>query len=92
VQLIVADILEADLALKVTEDIDIIVHLAANTGVAPSVEDPRMDCEVNVIGTLNYLEAARQNNVKRFIFASSGAPVGEVNDGCDNHVIVIIEN
>ena len=33
--------------------------------------------EANVIGTFNMLEAARQNNVKRFIFASSGAPIGE---------------
>jgi UDP-glucose 4-epimerase len=75
---IAGDILEADLANKVCKDIDIVVHLAANTGVASSVENPRMDCETNVIGTFNYLEAARQNNVKRFIFASSGAPVGEV--------------
>jgi UDP-glucose 4-epimerase len=60
-----------------TRDIDVIVHLAANTGVAPSVENPRTDMEANVIGTLNVLEAARQNNVKRFVFASSGAPAGE---------------
>jgi UDP-glucose 4-epimerase len=32
----------------------------------------------NVVGTFNYLDAARQNRVKRFIFASSGAPAGEV--------------
>jgi UDP-glucose 4-epimerase len=77
VSLIVADILDADLALKITEDVDIIVHLAANTGVAPSVENPRNDCLNNVMGIFNYLEAARHNKVKRFIFASSGAPVGE---------------
>jgi len=77
VELIVGDILDEDLALKVTKDIDVIVHLAANTGVAPSVEDPRKDCVTNVIGTLNYLEGARQNGVKRFVFASSGAPLGE---------------
>jgi len=77
VELIVADILDADLALKATKDIDLIIHLAANTGVAPSVEDPRHDMETNVIGTLNYLEAARVNNVGTFIFASSGAPIGE---------------
>ncbi|OEU67287.1 MAG: epimerase, partial [Desulfobacterales bacterium S5133MH16] len=52
-------------------------HLAANTGVGPSVENPRKDMEANVIGMFNMLEAARQNNVKRFIFASSGAPIGE---------------
>jgi len=77
VELIVADILDAELALKVANGIDVIVHLAANTGVAPSVEDPRNDCMNNVIGTFNYLEAARYNNVKRFIFASSGATVGD---------------
>ena len=70
VELIVADILDADVALTVAEDMDAIVHLAANTGVGPSVEDPRSDCESNVIGTLNYLEAARQKSIKQFIFAS----------------------
>lgn len=78
VELIVGDILDEVLALKVTKDVDVIVHLAANTGVAPSVADPRKDCVTNVIGTLNYLEGARFNKVKRFVLASSGAPVGEV--------------
>lgn len=77
VQLVVGDILDDQLALKASQGVDVIVHLAANTGVGPSVEDPRSDCVTNVIGTLNYLEAARQNQVKHFIFASSGAPVGE---------------
>jgi UDP-glucose 4-epimerase len=35
------------------------------------------DCTVNVLGTLNYLEACRHGGVGRFVFASSGAPVGE---------------
>ena len=77
VDLIVGDILNADLTVQITKEIDVIVHLAANTGVGPSVEDPRKDCETNVTGTFNYLEAARTNSVKRFIFASSGAPAGE---------------
>lgn len=78
VDFIEGDILDAQTALKVTKGMDCVVHLAANTGVAPSVEAPRMDCETNVIGTFNYLEAARHCSVKRFIFASSGAPAGEV--------------
>ncbi len=77
VELLRGDILEEDLALKVAKGVDVIVHLAANTGVGPSVENPRLDCATNVIGTLNYLEAARLNGVKRFVFASSGAPAGE---------------
>ena len=78
VELIVGDIMDANLALKVCKGFDVIVHLAANTGVAPSVQNPRMDCETNVLGTLNYLEAARHCGVSRFVFASSGAPAGEV--------------
>jgi UDP-glucose 4-epimerase len=77
VELIVGDILDEPLAVKVAKDMDVIVHLAANTGVGPSVENPRLDCVTNIIGIFNYLEAARHNKVKRFVFASSGAPVGE---------------
>ena len=75
--LIEGDILNENLALNAAQDVDVIVHLAANTGVGPSVENPRKDCLNNVIGTLNYLESARHNSVKKFIFASSGAPIGE---------------
>jgi UDP-glucose 4-epimerase len=78
VELVVGDILDEELAVKVTKEADVIIHLAANTGVGPSVENPRADCMANVIGTFNYLEAARINNVPRFVFASSGAPAGEV--------------
>ena len=78
IELVVGDILDESLAYKVTKNIDVIVHLAANTGVGPSVEDPRLDCYTNVIGVFNYLDAARINKVPRFIFASSGAPAGEV--------------
>lgn len=77
-ELIVGDIRDYETCLKCCKDIDIVVHLAANTGVAPSVENPQKDMEVNVIGTFNMLEAARHNKVKKFIFASSGAPIGEV--------------
>ncbi len=76
-ELIIGDIRDKGLALKACYDMDVVVHLAANTGVLPSIENPRGDCEVNVIGTLNYLEACRLKNVEKFIFASSGAPLGE---------------
>jgi UDP-glucose 4-epimerase len=69
---------EAAVALAV-QGADIIVHLAANTGVAPSVKDPMSDCCTNVIGTLNLLEACRHVGVSRFVFASSGAPLGVQN-------------
>lgn len=78
VTLVKGDIRDQDLTEKVAEGVTTIVHLAANTGVGPSVEDPRLDMECNVIGTFNMLEAARINGVDKFVFASSGAPAGEV--------------
>lgn len=77
-QLIVGDITDAKTTNQVVKNVDVIVHFAANTGVPASVEDPRLDMESNVVGTFNVLEAARENDVKRFVFASSGAPAGEV--------------
>lgn len=78
VELVVGDIKEPEICGMCAKDMDIIVHLAANTGVGPSVADPRKDMEANVLGILNMLEAARSQEVERFVFASSGAPVGEV--------------
>jgi UDP-glucose 4-epimerase len=78
VVLIQGDIRDATLMRQCATNVGTIIHLAANTGVGPSVEDPRLDMECNVIGTFNMLEAARLNGVKKFIFASSGAPTGEV--------------
>jgi UDP-glucose 4-epimerase len=76
IELVVGDIRDAEHAKRAVSGIDAVVHLAANTGVGPSVADPRQDCTANVIGTLNYLEACRLAGVKTFVFASSGAPIG----------------
>lgn len=78
VELLVGDVQDAELARKAAAGADVIVHLAASTGVGPSVENPRADCQMNVLGTFNYLEAARFHDASRFVFASSGAPVGVV--------------
>ncbi len=75
-QVVRGDILDAECALQVARDQDAIVHLAAQTGVPGSLENPRQDCITNVIGTLNMLEAARHAGVHRFVFASSNAPLG----------------
>ena len=78
VELFVGDIKNAQDCITASKGIDCIVHLAANTGVGPSVENPKIDMEANVIGTFNMLEASRENKVSKFIFASSGAPIGEL--------------
>lgn len=74
--LVEGDIRNAEVVRSALEGADAVVHLAANTGVAPSVKDPVFDCDVNVRGTLNVLEACRQQGVRRMVFASSGAPLG----------------
>jgi len=77
VHLFIDDIVDADFAKEICQDVDVIVHLAANTGVPVSVEFPVEDCLNNVFGTLNYLEGARHAGVKKFIFASSSAVPGD---------------
>jgi UDP-glucuronate 4-epimerase len=52
------------------------VHLAARAGVRPSIRQPRLYQEVNGIGTLNLLEAARRSGARTFIFASSSSVYG----------------
>jgi UDP-glucose 4-epimerase len=70
------DVRDPAAASGAVEGADVVVHLAANTGVPSSVADPRADCERNVLGTLTMLEAARAETVGAFVFASSGAPAG----------------
>jgi len=60
---------------KATKDCKVIFHLAAQTSVPFSMENPKEDCEINVVGTLNVLEAARKAGA-RVVFASSCAVYG----------------
>lgn len=55
---------------------DCVIHLAARAGVRPSIANPKLYEEVNVRGTLNILEQAKNNNIKKFIFASSSSVYG----------------
>lgn len=52
---------------------DAVVHLAAMAGVRSSCEIPQVYFDVNINGTLNVLECMRQNNVKKFILASTSS-------------------
>ena len=57
-------------------EFDAVIHLAAYAGVRPSIENPRLYTEVNVLGTVNILEAMKKYNVKRHVFASSSSVYG----------------
>lgn len=59
-----------------TNEYDIVVHLAARAGVRPSIKDPEIYYENNVMGTLNLLECMKNRHVKKLIFASSSSVYG----------------
>lgn len=56
---------------------DAIIHLAAKVGVRPSVSEPRDYVEVNIDGTMNLLELAERNGVRKFVFGSSSSVYGQ---------------
>jgi UDP-glucuronate 4-epimerase len=57
-------------------EIELVIHLAARAGVRPSILEPELYYDVNVVGTLMLLEAMKAANVTRMIFASSSSVYG----------------
>ena len=76
INIIKANIKDFSFAKLICSEIDSVIHLAAESGVDISVNKPKYSFDINVLGTFNYLEASRLNNVKDFIFASSGSVFG----------------
>ncbi len=75
--IIEGDISNVDTVEECMQGIDWVFHKAAVASVPKTVNDPVGSSKVNYQGTLNLLEAARKNNVKRFVFASSAALYGD---------------
>jgi UDP-N-acetylglucosamine 4-epimerase len=71
------DITNLDTCLKACEGIDFVLHQAAWGSVPRSIEIPLFYEEVNIKGTLNMMEAARQKRVKKFVYASSSSVYGD---------------
>jgi len=78
-ELIEGDILDERLLATIFQkhSFDAIIHLAARAGVRPSIAQPILYEKVNMLGTMNLLELARQHRVPKFIFASSSSVYGE---------------
>ncbi|WAM33094.1 SDR family oxidoreductase [Caldicellulosiruptor morganii] len=57
--------------------IEFCIHQAAQVSVSKSMEDPLLDCSVNILGTVNLLNYCRKYSVKKFVYASSAAVYGE---------------
>ena len=76
-RLVEADIRDPNaLRAEAEGDVDVVVHLAAKAGVRPSIAEPVVYQEVNVEGTQNLLELAKERGVRQFVFASSSSVYG----------------
>lgn len=83
VKLIEADIRQNNLFERVFAEypVDCVVHLAARAGVRPSLLDPQLYWSVNVMGSLNLLEAMRKKKVGQLVVASSSSVYGNRKSG-----------
>ncbi len=77
-RLVEGDLRDADTLTRcfASQSIDTVIHLAARAGVRPSLVDPELYYDVNVMGTLKLLEAMRHAHCSRLLFASSSSVYG----------------
>ncbi|HCW24115.1 MAG TPA: LPS biosynthesis protein WbpP [Lachnospiraceae bacterium] len=71
------DIRDLDACKKATEGVDYVMNEAAWGSVPRSIEMPLLYEEINIRGTLNMMEASRENGVKKFVYASSSSVYGD---------------
>ena len=71
------DIKNLDTCMEACKGVDYVLNQAAWGSVPRSIEMPLFYCANNITGTLNMLEAARQNGVKKFVYASSSSVYGD---------------
>ena len=76
-EFIEGDIRDFEICNKVTKGIDLISHQAALGSVPRSIEDPINTASVNIIGTINILNASIKNNIQRVVLAFSSSSYGD---------------
>jgi UDP-N-acetylglucosamine 4-epimerase len=76
-RMVEGDIRDRDTCRSIVEGVDFILHQAALGSVPRSIDDPVTSHNVNVTGFVNMLDAARQAEVKRFIYAASSSTYGD---------------
>lgn len=72
------NICDKDLIVELTKDVDAIINFAAETHVDNSISNPNIFIETNVVGTLNLLEAAKNNKVERYLQVSTDEVYGSL--------------
>lgn len=70
-EMVLGEITDADAVMKAAKGCDYIYHIAGIADLEEAKQNPIGTCQVNIMGTLNALEAAKANNVKRFVFSST---------------------
>lgn len=78
VEFVEGDIRDSDLVGRIVRGVEVIFHLAASVGNTRSIEHPLLDSDINIMGTLQILEAARQAGVRKVVFSSSAGIFGEL--------------
>lgn len=79
------DIENKKLLSIVLKNVDTLVHLAANTGVEISILNPIKDLKKNILATVQLLELSRKYKIKKFIFSSSNAVIGNYGKKIDEN-------
>lgn len=78
VDFIHADIRDLSSCIQACDGRDVVFHLAASVGRQRSIDHPQLDSEINLIGTINILEAMRKTRVPKIVYSSSAAIFGEL--------------
>lgn len=76
-EFIKGDIKDLETCINVSKNVTYVLHQAAWGSVPRSIEMPLFYCHNNIVGTLNMMEAARKNGVKKFVYASSSSVYGD---------------
>jgi UDP-glucose 4-epimerase len=78
VRLVEGDVRDREAVDRAMAGCEVVFHLAASVGNTRSIEHPLLDSEINVIGTLTVLEAARRHGLRKLVFSSSAGIFGEL--------------
>ena len=87
VRLVTSDICNPEAVAEAIDGVEVVFHLAASVGNQRSIDCPVRDAEINVLGTVRLLEAARVSGVRKFITSSSAGVFGELKTLpiCEDH-------
>lgn len=78
VQMVEGDVRDAALVDRLCQGVDTVFHLAASVGNKRSIDNPELDADINVMGTVRLLEAVRRARIRKIVLSSSAGIFGEL--------------